>query len=109
MAPPDSVVVRTNYTDNPFFPGVLQEERSYDQAHKRERYAHIWLGEYEPAAIGAIWDRLTLHQGRVAVTPELERIVVAVDPAVSSRMKADGLKLSFLEPIDWATVLLGQE
>ncbi len=81
---PKSVVVRTNFADNPFFPGVLLDEQAFDKAHKRERYAHIWLGEYEPAAIGAIWDRLTLHQGRVEATPAMERIVVAVDPAVSS-------------------------
>ena len=82
--PPDSAVVRTNYTDNPFFPKVLEEERLYDELHNRERYAHIWLGEYEPAAIGAIWDRLTLHNGRVHEAPEMARIVVAVDPAVSA-------------------------
>ncbi len=84
VVPERAVIRRVNYADNPFFPGVLEEERAFDKRHNLGRYAHIWLGEYEPAAIGAIWDRLTLHQGRVAVTPELERIVVAVDPAVSS-------------------------
>jgi len=82
--PLDAVVVRTSYKDNPFFPDVLEEERAYDEKNTRDRYGHIWLGEYEPAAIGAIWDRLTLHQGRVAEAPVMERIVVAVDPAVSS-------------------------
>lgn len=82
--PPDAVVVRTSYEDNPFFPEVLKEERAYDEQHTRDRYGHIWLGDYEPAAIGAIWNRLTLHQGRVAEAPAMERIVVAVDPAVSS-------------------------
>lgn len=87
--PPDSVVVKANYTDNPFFPDVLEQERAYDAQHKRDRYGHIWLGEYEPTAIGAIWDRLTLHQGRRNEAPDLERIVVAVDPAVSSEEHSD--------------------
>lgn len=82
--PPDAVVVETNYPDNPFFPKVLEIERTYDEQHNRDRYGHIWLGKYEPAAIGAIWDRLTLHNGRVKEAPTMARIVVAVDPAISS-------------------------
>ncbi len=84
--PPGAVVVRSNYADNPFFPEVLEEERAFDEKHTRDRYGHIWLGEYEPAAIGAIWTRITLHQGRVDEVPAMERIVVAVDPAVSSEV-----------------------
>ncbi len=82
--PENACVVRTSYADNPFFPQVLEEERTYDEKNTRDRYGHIWLGDYEPAAIGAIWDRLTLHNGRVEEAPVMERIVVAVDPAVSS-------------------------
>jgi phage terminase large subunit-like protein len=87
--PPHALVVRVDYRDNPFFPAVLEEERQYDQLHRRERYAHVWLGEYEPMAVGAIWDRLVLHQGRRAEAPPLERIVVAVDPAVSAEAGSD--------------------
>lgn len=82
--PRNSAVVKTSYQDNPFFPAVLEEERRYDQQHNRERYGHIWLGAYEPLAIGAIWDRLILHQERRAEAPQLARILVAVDPAVSA-------------------------
>ena len=80
----NAVVVKTNYNDNPFFPQVLEEERLDDEQNNRDRYGHIWLGEYEPQAIGAIWNRLTLHQGRVEEPPEMSRIVVSVDPAISS-------------------------
>jgi hypothetical protein len=91
VLPPGAVVVRANYTDNPFFPKVLEEERAYDEAQKPDRYAHIWLGEYEPSAVGAIWDRLTLHRGRRPVedVPPLDRIVVAIDPAMSSEEDSD--------------------
>lgn len=83
--PPDNaVVVQANYNDNPFFPEVLEQERLYDLEHNRERYAHIWEGAYEPRAIGAIWDRATINEHRRAQAPDLERIVIAVDPAVSA-------------------------
>ena len=87
--PEDSAVVRTSYRDNVFFPVVLQEERAHDERHKRDRYGHIWLGEYEPMVVGAIWDRLTLHEGRRSELPELARIVVSVDHAVSAGPDSD--------------------
>lgn len=85
LSPPDNAIIRKiNYDQNRFFPAELEEERVYDRQHNPDRYAHIWLGEYEPMAAGAIWDRQTLHEHRRAEAPDLERIVVAVDPAVSS-------------------------
>jgi hypothetical protein len=89
-APPEnSAVVKTSYRDNPFFPGVLEDERRYAEIHDRARYGHIWLGDYEPMAIGAIWDRLTLHNGRRGELPEVGRIVVAVDPAISAEERSN--------------------
>ena len=84
IVPDDATIVQVNYEDNPFFPEVLEEERSWDALHARDRYGHIWLGQYEPAAVGAIWDRRTLHEGRIQEPPEMGRIVVAVDPAVGT-------------------------
>jgi len=90
LQPPDNAtIVKVNYSDNPFFPGELEAERLHDKATKRDRYAHIWLGEYEPMAIGAIWDRQTIHAGRRRELPELNRIVVSVDPAVSAEAGSD--------------------
>lgn len=84
LSPPDNAIIRKiNYDQNRFFPAELEEERVYDRQHNPDRYAHIWLGEYEPMAVGAIWDRQTLHEHRRAEAPDLERILVAIDPAVS--------------------------
>jgi len=88
-APPDSICVRVNYDGNPWFPAELELERQHDAATNPARYAHIWLGEYEPAAIGAIWDRLTLHNNRRHEPPTMSRILVAVDPAVSNEAGSD--------------------
>ncbi|RVT90723.1 PBSX family phage terminase large subunit [Rhodovarius crocodyli] len=87
--PPGALVVRANYSDNPWFPSELEGERAFDERTKPDRYAHIWLGEYEPVAIGAIWDRLVLHRNRRAEAPPIKRIVVSVDPAVSSEAGSD--------------------
>jgi phage terminase large subunit len=45
--PPDSVVVTANFDDNPWLPDVLRAEMELDRARDPEKYAHIWLGEYE--------------------------------------------------------------
>ncbi len=82
--PNDAIIRKVNYTDNPFFPAELEEERAYDEINNRDRYGHIWLGDYEPMAIGAIWDRATLHSSRMSEAPEMSRILIAIDPAISS-------------------------
>jgi len=90
LQPPDNAaVIKVNYSDNPFFPAELEDERRHDAKTNRDRYAHIWLGEYEPTAIGAIWDRQTIHANRRHERPEIRRIVVSVDPAVSSDVGSD--------------------
>lgn len=89
IPPADAIVVQANYSDNPFFPAELAGERADDMANRPDRYGHIWLGEYEPRAIGAIWDRLMLHRNRRASAPEMRRILVSVDPAVSSTPGSD--------------------
>ena len=45
--PPGAVVVRANYSDNPWLPEELKSEIAYDQKRDPEKYAHIWLGEYQ--------------------------------------------------------------
>lgn len=44
---PGSVVVRANYMDNPRLPDVLKTELEYDQRRDPDKFAHVWLGEYE--------------------------------------------------------------
>ena len=88
-APNDAIVARVLYRDNPFFPAVLEQERQHDRVNRPDRYAHIWLGEYEPRAIGAIWDHAAIARNRRDAAPPLQRVVVAIDPAVSSHEDSD--------------------
>lgn len=87
--PPGSVIIRANWSDNPFFPAELMAEREHDRRTKPDRYSHIWEGDLEPMAVGAIWTRQMFHDGRRGTMPPLARIVVAVDPATSSDPGAD--------------------
>lgn len=45
--PPGAVVVKANYRDNPWLPDVLRTELDYDQARDPDKFAHVWLGEYQ--------------------------------------------------------------
>ena len=45
--PPGAVIVRANYADNPWLPAELLTEMEYDRKRDPEKYAHIWLGEYQ--------------------------------------------------------------
>lgn len=54
--PADCVSVEINYTDNPYFPTVLEKERAHAEATMQaDEYAHTWLGKCKPAVEGAIY------------------------------------------------------
>lgn len=87
--PKNAIVVRALWKDNPWFPAELEEERLHDQQFRPDRYRHIWEGDYEPAAIGAIWDRDCIARNRRIDHPELSRILVSIDPAVTDTENSD--------------------
>lgn len=45
--PTGAKVVRANYTDNPWLPDELREEMEFDRRRDPDKYAHVWLGEYQ--------------------------------------------------------------
>jgi len=45
--PPGAIVVNVNYKDNPWLPEELKNELEYDKRRDPDKYAHIWLGEYQ--------------------------------------------------------------
>lgn len=47
----DAIVVRANYTDNPFLPETLRREAESDRFVDEETFEHVWLGGYE--SVGA--------------------------------------------------------
>lgn len=78
--PPDAIVVRANYNDNPWFPATLEAERQYDMQHRPEQYAHIWEGDYAKIFEGAY------YADALALASKENRIGhVALDPLMSIR------------------------
>lgn len=71
--PPDCVMVEMNYSDNPYFPAVLDSERLHAKSTMKEAdYAHIWEGKCMPAVSGAIYfDEVALAEkdGRIRAVP----------------------------------------
>jgi hypothetical protein len=80
-----------NYLDNPFCPQVMIDEAEDLKAKNLNEYNHIWLGHCRVANENALWkskliDSLRCH----SINPEeLDRIVIAIDPAVTSNEKSD--------------------
>lgn len=87
--PPDCILVKASYKNNPWFPAESKLERQFDEVNNPARYGHVWLGEYEPMAIGAIWSREVLHRNRQTEAPKLKRILVSIDPPISSNPGSD--------------------
>lgn len=79
-APPDSVVVKSNWSDNPWFPDVLKAEREFDELHNPETYLHIWEGEYATIVRGAYY-----AEALVAAEREGRICKVTIDPMAEVR------------------------
>jgi phage terminase large subunit len=55
--PTGSTVVRANWSDNPWFPSVLEQERKDCLRDDPDQYGHIWEGEYATVLTGAYYAR----------------------------------------------------
>ena len=89
ITPPDTIHRKVSWKDNPWFPEVLRSELEFDRKHKPQRWDHIWGGGFEPQVVGAIWDMESINRNRRHDCPDLERIVISVDPAVSDEPNSD--------------------
>ena len=88
--PEGAAVVQVNYDSNPWFPKELEAERALDHRMRPDRYSHIWQGDYEPNSVGAIWTMRDINENRKTEIPnDIGRILIAVDPAVSSHDQSD--------------------
>ena len=70
--PPDALVHRVNYPDNPWFPEVLQREMEYCRTTDPDLYNHVWLGCPVSMLAGAIYGgelRLVDSEQRITRVP----------------------------------------
>lgn len=55
--PADSIVIKMNYTDNPWFPNVLRHEMEHLKNTDREAYLNVWEGQCRQSVSGAVYGR----------------------------------------------------
>lgn len=70
--PPNCHVEFMNFTDNPWFPKVLEDERLHCQIVDPEEYPTIWEGKCRTAVQGAIYAKeveLAVREGRICNLP----------------------------------------
>jgi PBSX family phage terminase large subunit len=53
------------------------------------RYRHLFLGEWLDDAEGLLWNKQIIDRLRIDEKPQLKRIVVAIDPAVTANAESD--------------------
>jgi len=102
--PTGSVVVKANWSDNPWLPQVLDQERRDCLEATPEQYGHIWEGEYAKVLTGAYYAR-HLNQcqvdGRIGFVPrEQLNPVYAVWDIGGSSGKADATAIWIVQYID---------
>jgi len=94
--PPGSVVIQANYRDNPWFPTVLQAEAEYDQKRDPEKFAHVWLGEYQrnsEARVFKNWKVEEFERPPGTIFRLGADWGFSVDPSVMVRSSIDGNRL----------------
>lgn len=95
-APPGSIVRRVNFDGNPFFPEVLRQELEWDKKRDPEKYAHIWLGEYQRHSEARVFKNWTVED---FVRPDgtVFRLGAdwgfSIDPSVMLRSSIEGNRL----------------
>lgn len=106
--PPGSIVRRVNWDQNPFFPEVLKQDLEWDQKRDPEKYAHIWLGEYQQHSEARVFKNWTIEEfERPAGT--IYRLGAdwgfSIDPSVLIRCSTEGNRLY----IDHEAYMIGCE
>jgi len=94
--PPGAVVVKANYRDNPWLPDVLLRDLEYDQRRDPDKFAHIWLGEYQRNSEARVFKNWVIEEfDRPAGT--IYRLGAdwgfATDPSVLVRCSIEGNRL----------------
>ena len=70
--PTGTTVVRANWSDNPWFPKELEQERLDDKANNVDQYDHIWEGAYARVFKGAYYANhleAAAREGRIGSFP----------------------------------------
>ena len=86
----DTTVIHTDYRINKrnLSPSILAKIERTKEVNPL-RYRHVYLGEWLDDAQGILWNRQILERQRIEKAPELERTIIAIDPATTATMESD--------------------
>lgn len=82
--PTGAKVVKANWSDNPWFPSVLEQERLDCLRNNPDQYDHIWEGGYVTVADGAYYAK---HLAEARAQGRIGR--VAADPLLTIKLVLD--------------------
>jgi len=106
ILPTGAIVVKSNWSDNPWFPSVLEQERQDCLIATPDEYDHVWDGGYATITEGAYYAAnlaLAKSEGRIGR--------VAADPLMTIRLFVDiggtGAKADAFTI--WAAQFIGRE
>jgi len=104
--PTNSTIVKANWSDNPWFPSVLEQERIDCLNNNPDEYDHVWDGGYATVTEGAYFAK---HLAKAKQEGRIGR--VAPDPLMTIRLFADiggtGAKADAFTL--WAAQFIGKE
>jgi phage terminase large subunit len=104
--PTDAVVVQANWSDNPWFPKVLEQERKDCLEKTPDQHDHIWEGGYATVTSGAYYAQALAEARREHRIGKL-----AADPLLTYRLYVDiggtGARADAFSI--WACQFVGQE
>ncbi len=106
--PPNSILVRANYTENPWFPDDLRAEMEWDRKHRPDDFAHVWMGDYEEHSEARVFKNWTVEEFERPLGT-IHRLGAdfgySIDPSVMVRCSIDGNRLY----IDYEAYRIGCE
>lgn len=95
--PENVVLVEAQYRNNPMFPDVLKQDMERDKRRNPEKYAHIWLGQYQKQSEAQVFRNWRVDEFDTPKT--VDRFYYgadwgfSVDPSVLVRCWMDGRTL----------------
>lgn len=106
--PEDTIIVKSNYKDNPWFTDVLKKEMLHDRSRDKDKYSHIWLGEYKKNSESRVFNNWEIKKFTRPVGT-IYRFGAdwgfANDPTVLVRFSIEGNTLF----VDYEAVMVGCE
>jgi PBSX family phage terminase large subunit len=86
----DTTYIHTTYILNKRnLSGSFIQQAERVKTENLHRYEHLFLGKWLDDAEGMLWSRVMIDRCRIVAKPILERVVIAIDPAVTANLESD--------------------